>query len=163
MKIEFKQLSEVSKQELIDLMNNPLVRRQIPLLSYEFDENICDQFIEAKEKMWNEYGYGPWAFMVNSQFAGWGGLQPENRDADLAIVLHPDYWGLGKSIYALITNKAFYEMKLTSITALFPPSRTRIKGFLKLGFEKETEVMIGDQHFIRYRIENPLTKKLNNE
>lgn len=163
MKIEFIRLTEVNKHEIINLMNNPLVRRQMPLLSYDFDENICDQFIEAKEKIWNEYGYGLWAFMVKNQFAGWGGLQPENSDVDLAIVLHPDYWGLGKSIYAQIIGKAFNEMNLSSITVLFPPSRTRIKGLLKLGFKRETETMIGDQQFIRFRIENPLVKKLNNE
>ncbi|MCB0398767.1 MAG: GNAT family N-acetyltransferase [Winogradskyella sp.] len=163
MNIEFKRLTEISKHEIINLMNNPLVRRQMPLLFFEFDESICDQFIEAKEKLWDEYGYGPWAFMVKSQFAGWGGLQPENGDVDLAIVLHPDYWGLGKSIYAQIIGKAFNEMNLSSITVLFPPSRTRIKGLLKLGFKREAEVMIGKQQFIRYRIDNPLTKKLNNE
>jgi RimJ/RimL family protein N-acetyltransferase len=163
MKIEFIRLTKVNKHEIINLMNNPLVRRQMPLLSYNFDENICDQFIEAKEKIWNEYGYGPCGFIVKNQFAGWGGLQPENGDVDLAMVLHPDYWGLGKIIYSQIIYKAFNEMKLTSITVLFPPSRTRIKGLLKLGFEKEAEVMIGNQQFIRYRIENPLVKKLNNE
>lgn len=163
MKIKFRRLTEVSRNEIIDLMNSPLVRRQMPLLSYDFDESICDQFIEAKEKIWNEYGYGPWAFIVKGQFAGWGGLQPENGDVDLAIVLHPDYWGLGKIIYTQIINKAFNEMSLTSITVLFPTSRTRIKGLLKIGFEKETEVIIGNQKFIRYRIENPLTKMLNNK
>lgn len=163
MKIKFRRLTEVSRNEIIDLMNSPLVRRQMPLLSYDFDESICDQFIEAKEKIWNEYGYGPWAFIVKGQFAGWGGLQPENGDVDLAIVLHPDYWGLGKIIYTQIINKAFNEMSLTSITVLFPTSRTRIKGLLKIGFEKETEVIIGNQQFIRYRIENPLTKLLNNK
>ncbi|SFS69702.1 GNAT family N-acetyltransferase [Lutibacter maritimus] len=163
MKIEFRRLTEVSRNEIIDLMNSPLVRRQMPLLSYDFDESICDQFIEAKERIWNEYGYGPWAFIVKGQFAGWGGLQPENGDVDLAIVLHPDYWGLGKIIYTQIINKAFNEMSLTSITVLFPTSRTRIKGLLKIGFEKETEVIIGNQQFIRYRIENPLTKLLNNK
>lgn len=35
-------------------------------------------------------------FFVDGQFAGWGGLQQEDGDADLALVLHPDYWGLAE-------------------------------------------------------------------
>ncbi|MCB0398765.1 MAG: hypothetical protein KDD26_03915 [Winogradskyella sp.] len=38
------------------------------------------------------------AFVIN-QFIGWGGLQPENGNAGLEIVLNPDYLGLGKIIY----------------------------------------------------------------
>lgn len=152
--IEFKRLTEVKKSELITLMNDPLVRRQMPLLTYQFNESICDQFIKAKEKLWVEYGYGPWAFIVNGNFAGWGGLQPEKGEADLAIVLHPNYWGIGKVIYDKIMKKAFGEMGLKSVTVLFPPSRTRINGLIRLGFKMDDELEIGDTRFIRYRIEN---------
>ena len=46
--------------------------------------------------MWDEHGYGPWAFIINGEFAGWGGLQPEQGEADFALVLHPDFWGWEK-------------------------------------------------------------------
>lgn len=158
MKIEYKRLSQVSKSSIIELMNNPLVRRQMPLLTDDFNEGTCEKFITAKEKIWDEYGYGPWAFIVDSQFAGWGGLQPENGDADLAIVLHPSYWGLGKRIFAEIISIAFSEMKLPSITVLFPPSRKRIKGLIRLGFKEDGELKIRKKQFIRYRIEGPITR-----
>lgn len=157
MNIEFKRLTEVNKISIIELMNNPLVRRQMPLLSYEFDQSICDQFIKAKEKLWTEYGYGPWAFIVNGNFAGWGGLQPEQEEADLAIVLHPNYWGIGKVIYDKIMKKAFGEMGLKSVTVLFPPSRTRINGLIRLGFKMDGELEIGNTSFIRFRIDNHIT------
>jgi hypothetical protein len=44
---------------------------------------------------WEEW-HGPWAFIVDGKFAGWGGLQPEEGDADLELVLHPDYWATEK-------------------------------------------------------------------
>ncbi|MEQ6117983.1 GNAT family N-acetyltransferase [Reichenbachiella sp. MALMAid0571] len=157
MNLEFKRLSEVNKTSIIELMNNPLVRRQMPLLTNQFNESICDQFIKAKEKLWVEYGYGPWAFIVNSNFAGWGGLQPEKGEADLAIVLHPNYWGIGKVIYDKIMKKAFGEMGLKSVTVLFPPSRTRINGLIRLGFKMDDELEIGNTRFIRFRIENHMT------
>lgn len=155
MKIEFTRLTEIDKTSIIELMNNPLVRRQMPLLTYQFDENICDKFIAAKEKLWTEYGYGPWAFIVDDQFAGWGGLQPENGEVDLAIVLHPNYWGIGKLIYGEIMKKAFSDMAMESVTVLFPPSRTRINGLLRLGFKEDGELKVGNIQFIRYRIKNP--------
>jgi [ribosomal protein S5]-alanine N-acetyltransferase len=154
MTIEFKRLSEVNKSDIIELMNNHLVRRQMPLLTDHFDESACDRFIAAKESLWIDHGYGPWAFVVDDQFAGWGGLQPENGEADLALVLHPNYWGLGKVLYAQIIDKAFNEIGLKSITVLFPPSRTRIKGLLRLGFKEEGEVEVGNKRFIRFRLEH---------
>lgn len=83
MNIEFRRLTEINKFEIIELMNDPLVRRQMPLTKDNFGESDCDEFIAAKERLWANHGYGPWAFVVDSQFAGWGGLQPENGEADL--------------------------------------------------------------------------------
>ena len=51
MEIEFKQLSQVNKAEIIELMNNPLVRRQMPLTSDNFSEADCDAFIAGKEQL----------------------------------------------------------------------------------------------------------------
>lgn len=60
--------------------------------------------------------------MLDGKFVGWGGLQDENGDADLALVLHPDYWGLGKHIYNEIVDRAFNPMGFESITILLPPT-----------------------------------------
>ena len=155
MTIEFKRLTEVENSAIMELMNNQLVRRQLPLLKGDFSESACAEFIAAKEQLWTEYGYGPWAFMVDGKFAGWGGLQPEHGEADLGLVLHPDYWGIGKVLYHQIISKAFGEMGLSSVTVLFPPTRTRVRGLLRLGFKEDGEVMVGNERFIRYRLERP--------
>lgn len=152
MNIEFKRLTEVNKSDIIELMNNPLVRRHMPLASGLFDKGAYDAFIAEKEKLWAEYGYGPWAFVADGKFIGWGGLQFEEGDADLALVLHPDYWGLGKVIYNEIIKKAFGEMGFESITVLFPPSRTCIKGLLRLNFKPDGELVIKGERFLRYRL-----------
>lgn len=152
MNIEFKRLSEVEKSDIIELMNNPMVRRQMPLLKNYWTESACDNFVTGKEQLWTEYGYGPWAFVVNYRFAGWGGVQPEDGESDLALVLHPDFWGIGKILYKEIINRAFDELGLSSVQVLFPPSRTRVKGLLRLGFKKEAEIQVGNETFIRYRL-----------
>lgn len=82
--IQLASLWDVERQKLIDLMNNVQVRAQLPLLTNVFTEASCTAFLEAKQQLWDEHGYGPWAFMINGEFAGWGGLQPESGEADFA-------------------------------------------------------------------------------
>ncbi len=152
MNLELKRMSEIDCSEYVALNTNPLVMRQMPLSSGDFDEEACRGWIAGKEQIWEEHGYGPWAFVIDGKFAGWGGLQPEEGDADLGLVLHPDYWGCGKMIYDEIIRRAFEEMGLESVTILFPPTRTRVKGILRLGFQPDGEVEVAGERFIRYRL-----------
>ncbi len=152
MNIEFKKLEDIAKPAILELMNNPLVRRQMPLLQGDFTLQDCEKFVAAKKLMWQEHGFGPWAFVVENTFAGWGGIQPDDGEADLALVLHPNFWGIGKRLYKEIIDRAFNELGLSSVQVLFPPSRTRIKGLLHLGFRKEGELQIGNQPFIKFRL-----------
>jgi ribosomal-protein-alanine N-acetyltransferase len=150
--IEFKRLSDINPSGIIELNNHPLVRKHMPLAKSTFDEAACKEFLETKDKLWREHGYGPWAFVVDGKFIGWGGLQYEEGDADLALVLHPAHWGMGKAIYDLIIERAFGAMGFESITALFPPSRTRLKVMQRLGFKPDGELKIEDERFIRFRL-----------
>jgi [ribosomal protein S5]-alanine N-acetyltransferase len=122
----------------------------MPLARGDFDDAACGRFVAGKEKLWEEHGYGPWAFYVDGEFAGWGGLQPEGGDADVGLVLHPDYWGTGRAIYEEIVARAFGEMGFDSVTALLPP--TRAEGLTRLGFESDGETEIGGERFLRYRL-----------
>jgi hypothetical protein len=88
MRIEFKRLTEVNHSDLIKLHNHPLVRRQMPLFDGVFTDADCDFFVATKGKLWEEYGYGPWAFFIEGKFAGWGGLQPEGFAKDNDQLVH---------------------------------------------------------------------------
>ena len=79
-------------------------------------------------------------------------MQPEEGDADVALVLHPDYWGTGRAIYEEIVARAFGEMGFDSVTASLPPSRVSFRGLMRLGFEPDGETEIGGERFIRYRL-----------
>lgn len=153
MEIKFDHLSNVSKTEIIELNTNDRVLKQMPLAKGTiFNEDQCIAWVNDKENQWTQYGYGPWAFIVDGKFAGWGGLQYEHGDADLALVLHPNYWGIGKQIFDKIINKAFNEMGFESITILLPPTRKNLKGIYSLGFKLDCEVTLSNEHFIRYRL-----------
>ena len=73
-------------------------------------------------------------------------------DIEIGYRLHPDYWGWGKALYEIVIDKGFGEFGFESITSLFPPSRTRVKGILRLGFEPDGGEWIGEQRFNRYRL-----------
>ena len=152
MNIEFKKLSEINPSKIIELMNHPFVRKHMPLAKGVFDDAACKKFLLAKQKLWMDHGFGPWAFVLDGQFVGWGGLQPEHGDADLALVLHPRYWGFGRVIYHQIIERAFGTFGFSSVTVLFPPTRHRIKGLLQLGFKPDGELIIEGERFIRYRL-----------
>jgi [ribosomal protein S5]-alanine N-acetyltransferase len=153
--IVFTRLAEVSQSAIIELMNHPLVRRHMPLARGGFGPAECDRFVAAKERLWEEHGYGPWAFIIDGEFAGWGGIQSEGGEADVGLVLHPKHWGAGKVLYERIIAFAFGELGVSSVIALLPPSRTRVSGVLKLGFRPDGEITIAGERFVRYRLMAP--------
>jgi [ribosomal protein S5]-alanine N-acetyltransferase len=152
LKIELKRLTDINTSDLIELMNQPLLQRHMPLLGDSFGEEECITFVDAKEKLWDEHGYGPWAFVVDGELAGWGGLQPEDGDAGIGLVIHPRFWGIGPELCKRIIRIGFEDMHLESLTMLLPPSRTRIKGILRLGFVEDGDVQVGGERFVRYRL-----------
>ena len=152
MKIEFKRLTEVSPSHLIELMNHPKTQTHLPLLKTAFDEKVCKQFVQNKETLWEKYGFGPSAFIIDGQFAGWGGLQPDRGEVDLVMILHPNFWGCGRILLKRILHLAFHEMNKDSVVVLFPPSRERIKALYRFGFKKEEEVLVEGEIFIQFRL-----------
>lgn len=157
--IAFKRLSEVNPRDIIKLMSDPLVRRHLPLARGRFGEPECTKLVAAKERMWEETGYGPWAFVLDDEFLGWGGLQPEGDDTDLGLVLRSDHWGAGRALYARIIDHAFTELGLDSVIVLLPPSRTRVAGMRRLGFRRDGDTVLGGERFVRYRLTAPGTAK----
>jgi ribosomal-protein-alanine N-acetyltransferase len=158
MHIEKRRLKLVDKNLIIKLLTHPLVKRHMPLSAESFDEKNYYEFIASKEAIWEKFGFGPYAYFVKNEFVGWGGIQPDEEDFELALVLDPAHWGYGRQLYNDLIHQAFVELNLDSVTILFPPSRTRIKGILKLGFVEEGRLNIEGECFIRFRLMNP---KLN--
>jgi len=151
-RIAFKRLTEIRPDAIIDLMNDAAVRRHLPLARGKFGESECERFVAVKERMWEESGFGPWAFVLDDEFIGWGGIQPEGDDVDVGLVLSRKHWGAGPALYRRVVAYAFEALGVDSVIALLPPSRTRVAGLRRLGFREDGETMIEDQRFVRYRL-----------
>jgi GNAT superfamily N-acetyltransferase len=146
-------LSEIEPAEIIELMSHRLVRRHMPLAEGDFGAEQCAAFVAAKEGQWRDHGYGPWAFLIDGVFAGWGGLQPEeDGEVDLGMVLHPRYWGHGRAIYERVLDHAFGTMGFGSVVVHLPPTRGAAHGILRLGFRHDGETTIWNKRFLRYRL-----------
>ena len=150
--IRFARLAEIEPECIIELMNDPDVRRHLPLAQGHFGPTDCVRFVNSKERMWQEHGFGPWAFVKGNEFIGWGGLQPEGDDADVGLVLRPDHWGVGRSLYKRIISFAFHELGLESVIALLPVTRSKQSGLFRLGFQPDGEVLLRGVRFVRYRL-----------
>lgn len=57
------------------------------------------------------------------------------------------YWGWGRRFFNVIKVQAFDELKLNSITALLPASRTGSRAITRLGFIEVGTLNIGDTHY----------------
>ena len=154
-KIKFVHLSKIEEKQIIDLMSNEAVGKHLPLLADGFSENNCRAFLKAKKNLWDEHGFGPWAFLINDEFAGWGGIQPENGEADFALVLHPKFWGWGRKIFNKVKDHSFNKMNLSSITILLPPNRPNSKAVTRLGFIEDGDLTVEGKIFLRFRLSKP--------
>lgn len=157
--VTFARLSAVDPADLIALMNDPQVRRHLPLARGVFGPDACERFVAAKERHWAERGYGPWAFYVEGMFAGWGGLQAEGEDIDLGLVLHPRYWGLGAGLYARLAAEAFETLGASSVIVLLPMSRGQAVRE-RAGFVPDGEVQVEGERFRCFRLYAPHSRDL---
>ncbi len=144
-------LNAVSPDELISLHNDSRVLRHLPLADAPFGEAECHRWLAEKESQWQAHGYGPWSIHVAGDFAGWGGFQYEQGDADLGLVLAAAYWGMGGAICRTMLCIGFEDEPFDSVTALLPPGRVKVKGMQRLGFERDGQIRIGSVLFHRYR------------
>lgn len=150
--IDFVPLSDIPASDLVALMNTPEVGKLLPLLRGDFTLEQAEAFKAAKQALWDTHGFGPWAFMVGGRFAGWGGVQPEDGEADFALILHPDFWGLGRRIFERVRREAFTTLGRDSLTILLPPARTNARAVLRMGFEAEGSLILDGAEFRKYRL-----------
>lgn len=154
MPIQFLRLSQISTTGIIALNTHPMVLKHMPLGDTQFDEVYCKNWIAGKEQHWQQYGYGVWAFVIDGSFAGWGGLQNEKGDADLALVLHPDFWGKGQRIAKQMIQEAFKTLNVDSLTIHLPLTRSKLAALRRYGFVEEAIVDFDGVLFKRFRLKN---------
>ena len=66
-------------------------------------------------------------------------------------MLFPGQWGHGATIFRELVRRGT-EMQIRNVTILLPPSRVRLKGLVRLGFEPAGELEYAGQRFLKFRL-----------
>jgi len=150
-RIGLARLTEVPLDAVVALLNEPRNTRHMPL-SNPFTPETAREWVQAKDAQWDEHGYGPWAVLVDGDFAGWGGFQREPNGADFALVLFPQHWGRGAVITREVLERGFTELGLTDVLIALPHTRSPDRAVARLGFQPDGEVDYGGVAFRQYRL-----------
>jgi RimJ/RimL family protein N-acetyltransferase len=153
--ISLHRFSEISAADWVRLLNDHEVHRHMPLGGDAWTEPRAAEWAAGKDAQWTSNGYGPWAIRMEGVFAGWGGFQKEETDADFGLVLLPEFWGRGMEISREIIGRGWSELGLESISILLPPSRTRMKGLGRMGFQPDGELEYAGHRFLKFRMMRP--------
>jgi ribosomal-protein-alanine N-acetyltransferase len=149
--IDLVRLTDVPLAAVRALLNEPRNARHMPLAG-EFDDLATAALVSAKDAQWASNGYGPWAVLVDGEFAGWGGFQHERAGADLALVLAPRYWGRGRTVARLMLERGFGELGFDDVVVALPHSRDPGTAMSRLGFRAAGKVEYDGVTFRQYRL-----------
>ena len=152
MQMEFVRLTEVPLAAVARLLNEHRNARHLPLASHDFTEESAAEWVRAKDAQWDSNGYGPWAVLLDGEFAGWGGFQREENGADFALVLAPEYWGHGAEITRTALDRGFAELGLDEVIIALPYTRSPDRVVARFGFTPDGEVSYGGADFRQYRL-----------
>ena len=86
------------------------------------------------------------------KLAGWGGIQCEAGEFEVALVLAPTSWGGGHEIVTTIRRWA-REMGHAYLLAHFPESRPQARALKKLFGQPIATHQIDETVFVTYRVE----------
>ncbi|MEI5584217.1 MULTISPECIES: GNAT family N-acetyltransferase [unclassified Agromyces] len=150
--VSFVRLTEIPTDEVAALLNEPRNARHMPLVGEPFTRDAAVEWVAAKDAQWATNGYGPWAILLDGEFAGWGGFQAEPDGADLGLVLHPRFWGRGADIARRAIDAGFHELGLDAVLVSLPHSRRPAAVLARWGFVPDGEAVYDGIGFGRYRL-----------
>jgi RimJ/RimL family protein N-acetyltransferase len=108
--------------------------------------------VRAKDDQWVNNGYGPWAVLVDGDFAGWGGFQREESGTDFGLVLSPAQWGRGAEVAGAALQLGFGELGLDEVVIALPQSRKSSRVVARYGFVPDDDVTYDGVVFRQYRL-----------
>ena len=150
-RVAFVRLTEVPLPAVVALLNEPRLARHMPL-NQEFTADSAAEWVAAKDGQWDRHGYGPWAVLLDGEFAGWGGFQREENGADFALVLAPPFWGHGSQVVWAALDRGFGELGLDVVLIALPYTRSPARVVARFGFVPDGEVTYDGETFRQYRL-----------
>lgn len=151
--IRFVPLAEIAADKIIAHMSDPRMALHMPLLEGSWDQAAYDRFVAIKARYWQRDGLGHWAILCDGVYVGWGGFQKEGDDWDYGLVLRPEYFGLGMAITRKALAFARTDRRISHVTFLLPPTRTKLGALKRIGARFARQVTHDGAVFLQYRLE----------
>ena len=131
--LSFRSLKVPSLSDWLDLFQDARVKKHMPLSESNIGEKWIQNWIARKEMSSKMTPFEIYSIWNDDNFAGWGGIQADEENFEVAIVLKPEYWGFGHDIY----GKFIKDFELSGVTQpllIYLPLSRGIKG-IKNRFE----------------------------
>ncbi|GAB2190545.1 hypothetical protein MAH1_21530 [Sessilibacter sp. MAH1] len=147
--LRFVDLDVVNKKRLKDLLNKKNIRTHL-MGHDEFTDSSLQEWIDGKQQVNAQPGCRVQAVLVEGQLAGWCGIQLENGNPEIAIVIDQKFWGLGRRIFEQLMIWA-EEFKHEFVFIHFLETRPEYR-FLKKISESVYETTLYNHKFMTYKI-----------
>lgn len=147
--IEYLKLNEVSQEKLLMILNKQAIRTH--LVEHDlFTLESLQIWVEAKLQVDATLGCKVRAIVCDGVLVGWCGIQQENSDYELAVVLDDSAWGVGKRVFQ---DMLVWANALNHETVIIHLLGTRpVYKFLeKMALDVSKTQMMG-QSFVSYRL-----------
>ncbi|MCB1668421.1 MAG: N-acetyltransferase [Porticoccaceae bacterium] len=148
--IEYVKLDEVVSEDFIPLLNKENLRRH--LVRHDlFNAEMVKDWIAGKVELDSSEGCKIRAVLIDSQLAGWCGIQSEDGKYEIAIVIDDRYWGVGVKIFRDVMAWA-EELGHKTVFIHFLYSRPEYKFLRKIARNVFVSEFLGSQ-FTTYELE----------
>ena len=136
-----------------------------------WDEQLAQQKMQRNCEHWQLYGHGQWLWFdrETDEFVGRGGIGKVNvngnKEVELGYALMPQFWGreLAVEIGQKSLSIAFDLFNYSSVVCYaLVNNRSSQKVMQKIGFDWESNLLIGEQPHVLYRYLNPNPSSQNN-
>lgn len=147
--IEYLKLSQVNANDFISILNKLKIREH--LIDHNlFDNNSIKNWIESKLETDSTQGCRVRAIYINHQLAGWCGIQFEDDEYEIAIVIDEEFWGSGKTVFKDIMVWA-RDLGHDKILIHFLHTRPEYRFLRKISTKVYTSQLLGNK-FTTYQL-----------
>jgi len=149
MNIKYVNFSKVDPVDFLVLLNKQKLRRH--LVKHDlFDIDSINNWIKAKLAVDAKPGCRVRAVLFNNELAGWCGIQFDNAEYEIAIIIDDCLWGAGKRIYKEVMRWA-KELGHVEVVIHLLDSRPEYKFLRKLAKNVYKSEILG-REFVTYQI-----------
>lgn len=149
-RLEYLAFSQIDPADFLPMLNKQTTRQH--LIDHElFTPDTAKAWVQSKIDVDACQGCRVRAIKVDNQLAGWCGIQLEEGQYEIAVVIEDIYWGLGRPIFREMMGWA-KELGHTTVFIHFLHTRPQYKFLRKMSKNVYVSELMGST-FTTYELE----------